>query len=448
VNGANDNLQGTITTPTARNRVINYSYDNAGDLLNDGHNTLTYDGEGRIATSAASSGGTTSYTYDAGGQRVSKTAAGVETDFVRDLDGTLLDTYVSGSYIGQPQEMWVAGRHYGTVTVSLNNGVKQQAEALSLTNWLGSEAMRSIAVASNGGNTGVPSSAFVSQPFGDGQTTLIGSDQDDIHFTGKERDAESGNDYFGARYYASGMGRWLSPDWSAKVEPVPYSKLDNPQTLNLYSYVTNNPLTRIDADGHAPLSWGGFENCGSENAQPGCGGNPIENQENRMAAQANIAAAKVWEQKSPAKYTTLQQAQVAGALAAFHGMVNSGIHQEWGDRAYKTPDGKFSYTRPGVIGPPCAEDAAQCNGEITANVPKGTTLEGDQHSHPWVGDDHQFDGDVRFMQDEGLKFYGYVAGPSSNASSTWGSNPNVFRIDPNEPSVCKVSGPSSISSCN
>jgi hypothetical protein len=33
--------------------------------------------------------------------------------------------------------------------------------------------------------------------------------------TGKERDTESGNDYFGARYYASSMGRWLSPDWSA-----------------------------------------------------------------------------------------------------------------------------------------------------------------------------------------------------------------------------------------
>jgi len=70
-------------------------------------------------------------------------------------------------------------------------------------------------------------------------------------FTGKERDAESGNDYFGARYYASNMGRWMSPDWSAKQEPVPYSKLDNPQTLNLYSYVLNNPLSNVDADGHA-----------------------------------------------------------------------------------------------------------------------------------------------------------------------------------------------------
>ena len=70
------------------------------------------------------------------------------------------------------------------------------------------------------------------------------------HFTGKERDAESGNDYFMARYYNSATGRFLSPDWSAKVSPVPYAKLDDPQTLNLYAYVGNNPLAGIDVDGH------------------------------------------------------------------------------------------------------------------------------------------------------------------------------------------------------
>jgi len=52
------------------------------------------------------------------------------------------------------------------------------------------------------------------------------------------------------RYYASSMGRFMSPDWSAKEEPVPYAKLDNPQSLNLYSYVWNNPLSRSDPDGH------------------------------------------------------------------------------------------------------------------------------------------------------------------------------------------------------
>ena len=70
------------------------------------------------------------------------------------------------------------------------------------------------------------------------------------HSTGKERDGESGLDYFGARYYASSMGRWMSPDWADKPEAVPYSSLGDPQSLNLYGYVGNNPLSHADADGH------------------------------------------------------------------------------------------------------------------------------------------------------------------------------------------------------
>jgi RHS repeat-associated protein len=80
-------------------------------------------------------------------------------------------------------------------------------------------------------------------------------------FTGKERDNESGNDYFGARYYASSMGRWLSPDWSAKIMPVPYAKLDNPQSLNLYAYVLNNPLKTVDKDGHVDDPCKGRSDC-------------------------------------------------------------------------------------------------------------------------------------------------------------------------------------------
>jgi len=72
------------------------------------------------------------------------------------------------------------------------------------------------------------------------------------HFTGKERDSESGLDYFGARYYASSMGQWMSPDWADKPEAVSYSQLDNPQSLNLYGYVNNNPLSKADKDGHCP----------------------------------------------------------------------------------------------------------------------------------------------------------------------------------------------------
>jgi RHS repeat-associated protein len=73
--------------------------------------------------------------------------------------------------------------------------------------------------------------------------------------TGKERDSESGLDYFGARHYSSTMGRFMSPDWSAKPEAVPYSDLDNPQSLNLYGYAGNNPLSITDPDGHCWAGW-------------------------------------------------------------------------------------------------------------------------------------------------------------------------------------------------
>ena len=95
-----------------------------------------------------------------------------------------------------------------------------------------------------------------SLPFGDDLNCSSG-DLSDLNFTGKERDTESGNDYFGARYYASTMGRFLSPDWSAKVEPVPYAKLDDSQSLNLYDYMLNNPLGGVDADGHSTFVFDG-----------------------------------------------------------------------------------------------------------------------------------------------------------------------------------------------
>jgi RHS repeat-associated protein len=80
-------------------------------------------------------------------------------------------------------------------------------------------------------------------------------------FTGKERDAESGLDYFGARYYGSSMGRFMSPDWATKPEAVPYSSLSDPQTLNLYGYMRNNPLGGTDKDGHCGQQQAGGTTC-------------------------------------------------------------------------------------------------------------------------------------------------------------------------------------------
>src|SRR5260370_11641879 len=58
-------------------------------------------------------------------------------------------------------------------------------------------------------------------------------------FTGQERDSETGCDFFGTRYYCNSIGRFISSD-------IVGGSGRNPQTLNRYSYVTNNPLRYID----------------------------------------------------------------------------------------------------------------------------------------------------------------------------------------------------------
>ncbi len=65
--------------------------------------------------------------------------------------------------------------------------------------------------------------------------------------SGKERDAESGLDFFGARYMPAAQGRFTSPD-PGNVSGLTH--MDDPQSWNEYSYVRNNPLKFTDPDGY------------------------------------------------------------------------------------------------------------------------------------------------------------------------------------------------------
>jgi RHS repeat-associated protein len=103
---------------------------------------------------------------------------------------------------------------------------------------LGTERARSNA-------SGARCETIMSLPFGDGQTTSgTCGDPSPNHFTGKERDAESGLDNFGARCNASSLGRFMTPD------PLLNSGRPwNPQTWNRYAYARNNPLSIVDPTG-------------------------------------------------------------------------------------------------------------------------------------------------------------------------------------------------------
>jgi RHS repeat-associated protein len=87
-------------------------------------------------------------------------------------------------------------------------------------------------------------------PFGGERPAVANSCAQNYKFTGKERDGESGLDFFGARYYSSFLGRYVSPDWSSRPTAIPYADLGNPQSLNLYIYADDNPTSDSDLDGH------------------------------------------------------------------------------------------------------------------------------------------------------------------------------------------------------
>lgn len=85
-----------------------------------------------------------------------------------------------------------------------------------------------------------------------------GTDNREMQFTGKERDAETGLDYFGARYFSAAQGRFTSPD-RPFADQIP----EDPQSWNLYVYVRNNPLRYTDPTGGACFDGRGAASCGN-----------------------------------------------------------------------------------------------------------------------------------------------------------------------------------------
>ena len=81
-------------------------------------------------------------------------------------------------------------------------------------------------------------------PYG-GEIPITGSDINNYKFTSKERDGESVLDYFGARYHASSLGRFMQVD----PKNITKQRIRDPQQWNMYSYARNNPLVFVDPDG-------------------------------------------------------------------------------------------------------------------------------------------------------------------------------------------------------
>ncbi|MEK6303428.1 MAG: RHS repeat-associated core domain-containing protein [Acidobacteriota bacterium] len=223
------------TTPTdlsafnqGNNRIAlaGFGYDSAGNVTSDpttAANAMLYDAENR-QISYTKAGVTTSYSYDGDGRRVKK---------VDSTPGTIIFVYNAGGQL-------IAEYHSDPVPPPTGGGG---------TSYLTSDHLGSTRVVTK--SDGTVKARYDYMPFGEelasgiGQRTTglgySGADSTKQKFTQKERDSESGLDYFLARYYSSAQGRFTSSDPLLSSGTV-----YDPQTWNRYSYTLNNPLKYID----------------------------------------------------------------------------------------------------------------------------------------------------------------------------------------------------------
>ncbi len=227
------------------NRMDGYSYNAAGDLLNDGVHGYTYNARNQLT--GVDGGATASYTYFPSGQRATKTTGGNICWYLYDAQGhQIAELNPAGSWLRG--ELYAGGRHIGSY-------------ANASTYFDDNDSLNTARVRT--GISGAISQTCSNWPFGNA-LSCNGTGGSPLHFTGQERDQESGLDYFGARYDSSNFGRFLTPDWSATPAATPYASLANPQSLNLYNYVLDNPVTNVDSFGHVT-----GDNCVGSSKQKG-----------------------------------------------------------------------------------------------------------------------------------------------------------------------------------
>jgi RHS repeat-associated protein len=220
-------------SPATNNKLTGFGYDAAGNLTQNGTATYTYDAENRLVTA----GGVT-YTYDGDGARVKKSSGTLYWG-----SGPLAESDLSGTSTSWKEYVFFGG-----------NRIARRDASNSSVHYFFDDHLGSTSVGTN--STGATLEEDLDYyPYGG---IASGASSDHYLFTGKERDSESGLDNFGARYNASTMGRFMTPD------PMLNSgKPWNPQTWNRYAYALNNPLAIIDPTGLYNL----VNNCAQDNKQ-------------------------------------------------------------------------------------------------------------------------------------------------------------------------------------
>jgi RHS repeat-associated protein len=206
----------------AANQVVGWTYDAAGNLLNDGSQSWTYDALGRLRSNTSTS--TTNYTYNGDGTLVSQTSSGTTTRYTQDLAAPLAQVLQTTQGTNPRTSYLYGAQRLGSLTGTIRT-------------WYGSDVLGSVRQTLTDSGTiaatlhydpwGMPAQQSSPVPFG---------------FTGELQTARSGLVHLRARWYQAGQGSFLSRDPFAGFPTQPYS-------LHPYQYGYSNPVLHTDPTG-------------------------------------------------------------------------------------------------------------------------------------------------------------------------------------------------------
>ncbi|HCT78144.1 MAG TPA: hypothetical protein DGT23_16525 [Micromonosporaceae bacterium] len=214
----------TTTTPGTTTTTTAYGYDAAGNTTSRGAQQLSWNEQGRLAT-VTDNGATTSFVYDAGGERLLRREPGAVTLYLGGQElrldrasGAVTATryYTHGGTTVAVRTAagldWLAGDHHGTATIAINS-------------------------------TRLTATVRRTDPFGNLRGAPPSNWPGEKGFVGGTIDAGTGLTHLGAREFDPALGRFISVD--------PVLAADDPQQLNAYTYANNSPVTFSDPTGLA-----------------------------------------------------------------------------------------------------------------------------------------------------------------------------------------------------
>jgi RHS repeat-associated protein len=237
----------------ANGNRLNYQTGSNNQLLSDGTYNYTYDDEGNLKTRTEIATGqvreftwdyrnrlvgvvdngvtTATYTYDAFNQRIAKTVEGQTTRFVYDRGNVYLEFSGNSS---APSTRYL----YGPMVDQILAQESATATPENETTWMLTDHLGSVRDLVN--NTGTVVNHFTYDSFGNVVGSMTGGVDTRYKYTGREFDQETGLHYYRARYFDAQVGRFISQD------PLGFGSGDG---SNLYAYVTNQPVNRVDPSG-------------------------------------------------------------------------------------------------------------------------------------------------------------------------------------------------------